>query len=989
MKLLSINNSCYSSIDNKYNKRSKPAVHSVSQQKPTINNNNKSTETQCVVSSVLNSAMSTQNVSRIPTNAFSTLSPKNQSASSFTSLPSLLTPTSSHQPASVSLRYNGYNHDTKIVFGNNVINPLNKKRIQLSPHQIKYNLTTKQMPEDVYGKKIVDVIYKVVNSKNESDKGKCRLNCEIKTKYMSLYEKVMSSVMKHCVEFRNKNNVEIGRAVIEGLYDEEIKKMKCNTGEYSGNVYSSNGNSIHNTINTNNYFFYETDGTSIATSSVYEGGCVNDKGNVCGNISLINEKSAELETSSYDNKGKAALNKNSSTSMQVDDKVEQNGKCKLSEIQRIKERMKLFKNGRDMYNDLNSFVFGLNTTRNTMNMKHNDVSSEHEKQLILHNILFKKEQKVALNRNDNNNNSHSNKIHSHYNSLIMSGITNDEVNHITTINKSKSVVFINGNSNNNSNAFTENQTKELSTKERHNNSTIQHSGNVANNEGLLVVTQEVQNINVHNKDEKLFKNEQSNNSNTNVKKYLDINNNTRSVGKFKRKNYGKNNTKLKEYNNWVAHNRNDNGFLNEYYSENVLLGMSNQHDQSTKEETNAAFFNIKKNEDKPMKRNDIIKNKIVSDSTSNNKANDINHSKSKNKSKHNTTNKNKGHKKEISLQINNQFLKNDNSLNKTLQKFTASNKQESTDENIRKSFYRNPTIKKTQTNTNTKPIKPKPKRSKISSRIKPIQLRHCKTAYYSFINKNLLLKQITYKSSLPIQIQLSHTNIKQGKRALSAKHPVKFTRKFKKLKLGLLHSSLCPKDYLNYSISNDSLSVSSVSSLMSISFNNDNNNTTSKCLQNNDNVLQLRTLSHKKAKHGKDFFNMKSVSKFINYRANRRYPMYKTNRQRSTICKKEEIEQEKEEEIKEQKTQLQKFMEMINKAKDQGTEVYIKELTEFFDGEFVSSDIYKAKILEERMNKFKADLRSKLDMKKEMTDNIMKGIQFKDVCLFQNKSVIT
>ena len=82
-------------------------------------------------------------------------------------------------------------------------------------------------------------------------------------------------------------------------------------------------------------------------------------------------------------------------------------------------------------------------------------------------------------------------------------------------------------------------------------------------------------------------------------------------------------------------------------------------------------------------------------------------------------------------------------------------------------------------------------------------------------------------------------------------------------------------------------------------------------------------------------------------------------------------------------------MEMINKAKNQGTEVYIKELTEFFDGEFVSSDIYKAKILEERMNKFKADLRSKLDMKKEMTDNIMKGIQFKDVCLFQNKSVIT
>lgn len=967
-------------------------VHSLSQQKHTINNNNKHNETQCVVSSALNSAMSTQNVSRIPTNAFSTLSPKNQSASSFTSLPSLLTPTSSYQPSSVSLRYNGYNHDTKIVFSNNVINPLNKKRIQLSPHQIKYNLITKQMPEDVYGKKIVDIIYKVVNNKNDCDKGKCRLNCEIKMKYMSLYEKVMSSVMKHCVEFRNKNNVEIGRAVIEGLYDEEIKKMKYNTSEYSGNAYSNNGNSVHNTINTNNYFFYETDGTSITTSSVHEGGCVNDKGNVHGDISLINEKSAELETSSYDNKGRGALCKNNSTSMQVGDKVDQHGKCKLSEIQRIKERMKLFKQGRDGYNGLNSFVFGLNSTRNTMNMKHSGSSSKHEKQLILNSILFKKEQKAALNRNNNKNNSYSNKIHSYYNSSIMSNITNDETNQIRTINKSKSVVFSNGSNNNNniSNTLSENQTKEVLTKEQHNNSTQQHSGNFTNNGALLVVPQGEQNVNVNNKDEKLIKIERSNNNNTNnVEKHLDINNNhTRSVGKLKRKNYGKKNTKLKEYNNWVAHNRNDNGFLNEYYSENVLLGMSNQHDQSTKEETSAAFFNVKKKEDKPMKVNDI-KNKIVSDSTSNNnnKVNDINNSKSKNKSKQNITNKNKGHKKEISLQINNQFVKNDNSLNKTLQKFTTSNKQESTDENIRKSFYRNPTLKQTQ--TNTKPTKPKHKRSKVSSRIKPIQLRHYKTAYYSFINKNFLLKQITYKSPLLMQIQLSDTKIPKGQRAFSANHPIKLNNKFKKLKLGLLHSSSCPKDYLNYSISNDSLSISSVSSLMSISFNNDNDNNTKSHYDDNDNVLQIRNLSHKKTKHGKDFFNMRSVSRFNNYRASRRYPTYKTNRKRSTICQKEETEQEKEEEVKEQKTQLQKFIEMINKAKDQGTEVYIKELTEFFDGEFASSEIYKAKILEERMNKFKADLRSKLDMKKEMIDNIMKGIQFKDVCLFQNKNVIT
>ena len=38
MKLLSINNSCYSSVDNKYNKRAKPAIHTISQQRLTNNN---------------------------------------------------------------------------------------------------------------------------------------------------------------------------------------------------------------------------------------------------------------------------------------------------------------------------------------------------------------------------------------------------------------------------------------------------------------------------------------------------------------------------------------------------------------------------------------------------------------------------------------------------------------------------------------------------------------------------------------------------------------------------------------------------------------------------------------------------------------------------------------------------------------------------------------------------------------------------------------
>ena len=976
MKLLSINNSCYSSVDNKYNKRAKPAIHTISQQRLT-NNNSKPIETQCLVSSAHNSSLSTQNFSRIPTNAFSTLSPKNQSASSFSSLPSL-SPTT-HKPSSISLRYHGYNHDSKIVFSNNVINPLNKKQIQLSPHQIKYNLITKQMPEDVYGKKIVDVIYKVVNNKNENDKGNCRLNCEIKMKYMTLYEKVMSSVMKHCVEFRNRNNVEIGRAVIEGLYDEEIKKMKCNIGEYGGNVYG-NSSSIHNTINTNNYYFYETDGGSNV-NSIHESGNANEGGNIQGDdISLINEKSAELETS-YDNKGKAGLS-NGTSSMQVGNKVNQNGKCKLNEIQRIKERMRLFTKGRSGYNGVNGFVFGMNTARNSMNMKYKNynINREHEKQMMLNSILFKKEKHASLNRNNNNSNnsrSNSNNVHSNYNSSIMSSVTNDEDNQIKSVNKTKSVIF--NNSNSNSNELSENKTKELSIREKHSNSTQQPFENITNNASLPIVTQEERSVNMNNKDEELVKYEQSNN---NVQKSLDNKNDNKAITKLNRKNC---NTKLKEYNKWVVHNRNDNEFLSECCNENALLAMSNQHEQSTKEETNAAFFNVKKKEHQRMKGNDIIiKNKHVNNITRNNSHNnnvkDINHSKSKIKSKHNIK------KKEVSLQINNQFVKNDNSFNKTLQKVTTSNKQESTDENIRKSFYRDPIMKSQNTNTNVKSTKPK--RSKVSStRIKPIQLLHYKTSYCSFINKNLLLKQITYKSSSHNYIQLSDVNVSQGERAFSAKHPSKFNRKFKKLKLGLLHSSLYPKDYLNYSMSHDSLSVSSVSSLMSISFDNDNHKPKLKYSQNdnNDSVMQLRNITHKKAKHGKDFFNMKSVSKFINYRT-RRFPSYKTNRQRSMICQKEEIAQE---EVKEQKTQLQRFMDMINKAKGQGTEVYIKELTEFLDGEFESSDLYKAKILEGRMNKFKADLRSNLDIKKEMSDNIMKGIQFQDVCLFQNKSVIT
>jgi hypothetical protein len=88
-------------------------------------------------------------------------------------------------------------------------------------------------------------------------------------------------------------------------------------------------------------------------------------------------------------------------------------------------------------------------------------------------------------------------------------------------------------------------------------------------------------------------------------------------------------------------------------------------------------------------------------------------------------------------------------------------------------------------------------------------------------------------------------------------------------------------------------------------------------------------------------------------------------------------------------SRLQHFMEMVKRAKEQGTDCYIKELTDFLDGEFVKTDIYKSKLIEERINKFKEDFRLKLDQRKTFSNKIFKGLMFEDTTVFTNKNLIS
>jgi hypothetical protein len=95
----------------------------------------------------------------------------------------------------------------------------------------------------------------------------------------------------------------------------------------------------------------------------------------------------------------------------------------------------------------------------------------------------------------------------------------------------------------------------------------------------------------------------------------------------------------------------------------------------------------------------------------------------------------------------------------------------------------------------------------------------------------------------------------------------------------------------------------------------------------------------------------------------------------------EEVSKEKTESV----SQLQKFIEMIKKAKTQGEDCYIKELTDYLDNQFEKTDIYATKLHEDRINKFKFDLTHKLRVNHEVSQEQSKGIQFKDTTTFYTK----
>ena len=295
-----------------------------------------------------------------------------------------------------------------------------------------------------------------------------------------------------------------------------------------------------------------------------------------------------------------------------------------------------------------------------------------------------------------------------------------------------------------------------------------------------------------------------------------------------------------------------------------------------------------------------------------------------------------------------------------------------------------------------KKIKPKHNKNSIKTtykQIKPIQLLHSKTSYHLYIYKNDFLKQITYQSILFKQIHLdAHSHLQRY-------NSTKQVQKYKKFRSHLVKTGVFPNDYLNYFFTKSSNDSSLNSSLISpinrydeyrrnLLFNNYRSPSAEGAI-----MMQLRKVTNKKSKIVKDYFNMKPLSKFINHNrfrsnhisSNRFIRNIKSrvkdiNNQNNCTDDKINIDQETQEES--QISQLQQFMEMVKRAKEKGTDFYIKELTEFLDGEFAKTDIYKSKVIEERINKFKEDFRLKLDQRKTFSKTIFKGFSFEDTTIF-------
>ena len=150
-------------------------------------------------------------------------------------------------PKSLSYVYLHYYGDTKENIINDYHNVLRKEQIVINPHQIIESLKTLVMPRDIYGEKIFEFVSEMANGcygsncsrskaqlqKSESasqttetkEKVQNFLGCKINVKTFVL-EKVLHSVITHCMDIRTKSNERISLQEIKTLYNKELEKIR-------------------------------------------------------------------------------------------------------------------------------------------------------------------------------------------------------------------------------------------------------------------------------------------------------------------------------------------------------------------------------------------------------------------------------------------------------------------------------------------------------------------------------------------------------------------------------------------------------------------------------------------------------------------------------------------------------------------------------------------------------------------------------------------
>ena len=936
MKAFNISNSCFDQSD-KYKPFKKTTTSS---SKHFFNHNNNSIYQAFLYETSRTSKMNqsiTSSLSNNPTKAGSTLPiPKHQSITSLNiyrynpkmSLPTITKSMSRTQrePTIITLKYSGHNnYNTSLYAFRNI---RNIKKVAVAPHQIKECIQTKEMPEDFYGEKIVDIIYSNINSNNVVHSKNEKVNKRFDSGNGSdiemnwcLFEHVIGNVIEHCVEYRSKHNNVISRNVIKEFYEEEIQKVK-------------------NDLRFNNTSSYVDDNYNDNDKHHCKYKYTNTKDD---NISSINERPSELETS-YDKIMLKTLNV-------------VNNKITMNDIEYIKHKVKTQQLG--VYNNI--IIPQWNNSNNQ--------DKDKAKQSLLHEILF-----------------HNGGGTADISKIITSIMTRHNTQNPRKLRFTHNKVFV-------------------PYSERHNGDT-----KVSAQERFGITERgdiQVQQVS----------------RNRNTVEHSVSQDNIKQFQKSSRK-IIKNNSR-----NYLSQFRNNSN------SNNSVFGVSNQHEISTKEET--SITNNTKQTYKPIARtieeNNVGSSKLRNENSvihkDNNSSTQIHkratHKRLSTQARRKTTqnditkiqqphNNNDNPCSSLGQDLNIQY-KPEQEKEESIITFTNTNIK-ATPVNIEHNKNTPIHSAKSKSKSNPKPqsktklkqqIQPQQK-SKPKPKLKPLQLRHYKTSYFPYLKKNLFLKQNIYQSSLFSLLALSHLN--KPRRSNTAKHPHKHKSKYKKLQLGLVNSTTFNNDYLIYSPSQSSslssINVNSLSSLLSDQHSNTNSYNKANSLfkpSNSSNEphhrMQIKFIStQQQRKPSQSFFNMKPKSRFVNYRkkahgnssSSNSTLMYsssvialnKHSHRRNYINEEcEDVSKNKTESV----SQLQKFIEMIKKAKTQGEDCYIKELTDYLDNQFEKTDIYATKLHEDRINKFKFDLTHKLRVNYEVSQEQSKGIQFKDTTTFYTK----